>query len=417
MAALDYFPGFFDSDGRPWELTSLAEYQDGLLCALKMAFLTQKKLFMPAGYFLDNPALFNIIHENSGDNDECKAFKTLMKDLIVICVNESSSAVGGDKVWGALLEDWIDGPASNRHRKVYLNCVSRSAATAIQKMPDAQLFRREMTVALLAQREFDFQSYLDALDHLNFSLVPTKVFGFDSMVNERLLSGTEHFPAFDDATKEKVQSIAEAAKVAKIRLSRSLLRNSEFCLEIGAKQILSYDEYDRVAPVMGHYHHMAFATSLSMDSFATKAIPTIERKSKDLLKQLIDAYLRRAFVDRGVTINWPLSKVSFLDIKRIRIDNAKSFNNRLHDIAKSRNEEEFSAAMKEHSNRLRDSIPTGLGRPDIIDVSSFLAGMTFQVAEAGVGLALLKYALSNVAPFYSNIQKRLQVGMTFRTLS
>jgi hypothetical protein len=68
----NFYPGFFDSDGRPWEQLAIQDlqYQEALESALKIALLTQRITAIPIGYFLDNPFLHRIVLRYRDASDE-----------------------------------------------------------------------------------------------------------------------------------------------------------------------------------------------------------------------------------------------------------------------------------------------------------------------------------------------------------
>ena len=285
-----FFPGFFDSDGRPWFTTgrSPKDYQRGLESALKIALLTHHHLLLPAGYMLDNPHLQRLFLKYMGDDNESRCFRILMKDLLRISPNNKYAAGISELTdWHGILDNWLAGDGSDRALPVYLNAIGHEAAVAAQNATDAAERKHIMIAGIRKEWQVELTDYIDLCDSLAFKTVEHEEFPFDLLIRNRLLSGSEVFPHFNSHLEDKMRAAAEATQANGLKLSRSLLRNTSFCEDLGVKEYLTLTpaEYESLAPILGHYHHAAFSESLGLPSFASHEMPMLKVHAKALLQK------------------------------------------------------------------------------------------------------------------------------------
>lgn len=424
------FFGIFDPDGRPWgQSGNLSNFQKGLESALKIAFLTQRQLIIPSGYFLDNPALQRIFTKYKGSDDESQSFRALCSDLLRISLNESLHDGPQDKIdWQGTWDSWIRGTSSNRGQLVYLNCLAPDDAEEIQTHADVNEFKRLMTAALSQQQGIDFNEYLRTLSQLGLSTVHQPPFEFDKLLRTLLLNREESFPDFREPLFEKLQAAAEATSSAEIRMSRSLLNNPILSLEIGIPetQVIKRAEYKSIAGILGHYHHYAFAKALELDAFTTFKIPTPEKRSAELLLKSVNSLSKPTFrKDEAHSLVWPLTKVSFNDIWKVRlgVGQTRFFDslNSVYDNALGSEVQAYNKALYAHARTVAGIIALDFGSspPDQVaqdvseDLSKAYTGANNAVSAALSARKLLPY----FKDFSLNIRKELQLRFFFRSLS
>jgi hypothetical protein len=422
---IGFFPGFFDSDGRPWEQTpgGLHKYQLGLESALKIALLTQRHIYIPDGYLLDNPFFQRIFLKYKGEHTEAKCFRALMKDLIGISLSGPSVDVVTD--WRDVLRHWIEGTGSKRGRLVYLNCLSNDAAEAIQQAVDVDSFESQMRQVLDAQWGINLSEFLGVCNQLKLPTKDRTFFSFDDLLRARLLSGAEEFPEFRESLADKVHAIADAAsKEPEIRLSRSLLNNPDLCRELGVKDYLtvSRTEYKQLAPILAHYHHFSFAQSLGMGSFVTYRMPTPDRAAMSILREQLDHVARETVSSAStVSMSWPLSAITFENIWHVRLGDASTafFDNlnTVYDAARGTDVDAYRDAMQKHMRHIAKVISFDFREPNPKELAAGLDGAVLANEPTAAGaLSLAKYAFTFFRDFAPNVGKELQVRWFFRKL-
>lgn len=422
---IGFFPGFFDSDGRPWEQTPGGEhkYQLGLESALKIALLTQRHIYIPDGYLLDNPFFQRIFLKYKGEHTEAKRFRALMRDLIGISLSGASADTITD--WRSVLRYWIEGSGSKRGRLVYLNCLSADAAEVVQQASDVDSFESQMRQVLDAQWGINLAEFLEVCDELKFSTKDRTFFSFDDLLRERLLSGVEEFPTFRESLADKVHAIADAASTdSQIRLSRSLLNNPDLCRELGVKDYLTLSraDYKELAPVLAHYHHYSFAKSLGMGSFVTYRMPTPDTAAMNLLRQQLDQVSRDAVsAATPVSMSWPLGAITFENIWHVRLGDASTtfFDNlnMVYDAARGPDADAYRNAMQKHMRHIAKVISFDFREPNPKELAAGLDGAVLGNEPTAAGaLSLAKYAFTFFRDFAPNVGKELQIRWFFRKL-
>ena len=378
MTRTGFFPGFLDSDGRPWSSHGRTpkNYERGLEAALKIALLTHHHLHVPAGYFLDNPHLQRLFLKFKGDDNESRSFRLLMRDLLRISPQKADhSRESKITKWADVLHAWAIGDGSHRNKNVYLNAVDHPDALAIQRSSDADAFVKAMRQAIEARWKVDVVEFLDLCDQQEFRTAEHGEFPFDSLVRSRLLSGTESFFDFRDSVKDKFLAIADAAATGHVGLSRSMLRNPDFLLEIGVKDYhtLSHAEYQILAPILGHYHHVAFAESLALPGVASNQNPTLETTAKALLRQQLNESQRAA------PVCWPLSSISFEDLWQLRLKR-NDFSDNLdlvHDATFVSDTEAYSEALNDYARHVAGVLSLDFKDADPKELAAGLDGSVF----------------------------------------
>jgi hypothetical protein len=420
-----FFPGFFDPDGRPWEETpgGVHKYQLGLESALKIALLTQRHIYIPYGYLLDNPFFQRIFLKYKGDHTEAKCFRALMKDLIRISLSDSSVDTITD--WRSVLRQWIEGTGSQRGRLAYLNCLSADAAEVVQQSMNVDSFESQMRQALDVLWGIDLPEFLGICNELKLSTKDRAFFRFDDLLRQRLLSGDEQFPIFCESLADKVHAIAEAASSdSRIRLSRSLLQNPVLCRDLGVRDelTLSRSDYKELAPVLAHYHHYAFAESLGMTSFVTRRMPTPDMAAMDLLREQLEHVTHNIIpASAPVPMSWPLGAVRFENIWHVRLsDSSATFFDNLNMVYDAVSETDTNAyryAMQKHMRHIAKVISFDFREPNAKELAAGLDGAVLANEPTAAGaLSLAKYAFTFFRDFAPNVGKELQVRWFFRKL-
>ena len=420
-----FFPGFLDSDGRPWFRTGRRpkDYEHAIKSAFKIALLTHRHLFVPAGYFLDNPHIQRLFLRYRGDDNESRCFRLLMKDLLRISPNQISTT-GSDKIteWRPLLNDWSSMDITNRARNTYLNCVSHNKSIAIQASRTTDEFVRSMKQALHSEWQIDLGEYLAILDSLEFRIVERGTFDFDSRLRQSLLTNDERFFAFNEPLAEKVQAIADVARSSNVELSRSFLRNPEFCLQIGVKDMhtLTSAEYDSIAPVLAHYHHSAFASAFDLDGIASHVNPRLQTAAQESLA----THLRRTanqFLSRknATPISWPLSLISFEDLWQLRLkrNDFGEYLDPVFDATRSPDVDHYHDAVQRYGRHVAGVLSCDFVDANPKELAAGLDGSVFADATSTKAVVeVAKFAFTFCRDFFPNIGKELQVRWFFRRL-
>jgi len=421
------FFGIFDPDGRPWDggPGKLAVFQRGLESALKIAFLTQRQLIIPAGYFFDNPALQRIVDKYGESDDEAKAFRALCADLLRISLNETIHDAPPSSIdWPATWDAWVRGSSSNRGQMVYLNSLSADAAEQIQAQTEIGEFKRLMVAALMEQQGIDFDTHLDRLKKLRLAAVRQPPFQFDKIFRERFLTRKESFRDFREPLFDKLLAAAEATAAADVRLSRSLLSNRSQSLEIGIPEALVIErpEYRKIVRVLAHYHHLAFASALGLDAFTTYQIPTPAQSSSQLLRESFASLTNSSSrEDKAWRLAWPLGNVTFTNIAHARLGRGRTkfFDslNSVYDLAAGTDAEEYNRALRAHARVVAGIVSFDFGAAPPERIAADVAGAAFTAAATpeAAGSSARKL-LPYFKDFAVNIRKEMQLRFFFRSL-
>ena len=418
-----FFPGFFDSDGRPWEnvIGGEGNYQKALESALKIALLTQRKIVIPSGYLLDNPILQRVFLNYGSDNAEARCFKELASDLIQITLSDSLASKTINN-WNEVLHHWIAGTGSKRGQVVYLNCLKRHDAESLQQdFKNADQFTHGMQQAVQAMWGHSLPDVLSVYDEIGFSVKEHKFLAFDDLLRERLLSGDEQYSEYRDHPKDKLLAIAEVVeKEDSCRISRSLLNNRKLCLELGVKDhdILSYKEYKLIAPILAHYHHFAFAESSGTTSFATFLNPTPDAIACERLSSRLEELSSHRLdgMTPPFSLSWPLSKISFKKLRDLRMgENANRFLASLdsvHEATRTGSVSEYKSALLAHARYIAGQLSFDFRATNPKDLAEGVAKCTDPTGAT----QLAKFSFTLFREFVPNINRELQVRWFFRTL-
>jgi hypothetical protein len=206
------FFGFFDPDGRPWQLSGFIAIQMALESAFKFSFLTQRQLVIPAGYFLDNLVLQHVVLKYSGNDVESQCFRALMADCVSVSLNESASICAGNLIpWEETLHDWVGGKASNRGRFVYLNCLTHKHASELQLSRSEDVFLNGMSAGL-SKYQVDLRNLLKALSNLECKATSQGPLPFEWELNEGLFRRGERFTGLKSVDLDRIQCYIELAR-------------------------------------------------------------------------------------------------------------------------------------------------------------------------------------------------------------
>jgi hypothetical protein len=429
MSAFAYF-GIFDPDGRPWDASAagLRPYKAGLEASIKIAALTQEHLVLPVGYFFDNPALQKLVMERSGDADEARAFRAVARDVLRISLNESAedpsapAPTGID--WPGALDAWVRGTGSGRGQLVYLNSLPAPDAERLQATGDPVRFGQEMAAALLSLRRIDLADYLATLTALELRTVHQPPFEFDALLRERLLGRKETFRHLHEPLLDKLQAAAEATRDAGIRISRSLLNNPNMAREIGIPdaQVLSRAEYKAVAATLGHYHHMAFARALGAGAFTTFTLPTVgERASRLLERSFADLARPSSRAEAASKISWPVSRITFADIERLRRgkDQARFFDSLdgLGDAIAQGDPDAYRHALRSHARLVETSISLAFDAKSPSQIATEMARAAYSTAtDPKTATKSAIRLMTHAKDLLPNAWKEVQLRMVFRAI-
>ena len=361
-----FFPGVFDSDGRPWEswqrVLKLNKhrvhqvYKKAQLDALKVGLLTQSELILPIGYIFDSPFLQDIFLDiGSRTDNEAVAFRRLMREHVRVA-HGATSGYEVVKEWKLRFSDWALGKTTKRNQLVYMNALPHDTAIALQK--EAQNLIQKVEVAMREKRKgFNYPQFLDFCENIEFRSISEGPFDFDELFRKHVLSqgpDREQFPVLTSATRTKLESIAEVTKREGKRLSRSLINNPEQCLALGATP-LERTEYEQISDVLAHYHHMAFARSFGLGLVSTRTIPTLADRSQRQLQEALHRAIYKLGVN-GKVPRFPLESVSFSHILLARTGkNSVAFNEGLRRIVAATEQDdlnEYVDAVREHATRV-----------------------------------------------------------------
>lgn len=417
------FFGFFDPDGRPWghSLEDYNSYENLVETSLKIAFLTQFKLPIPAGYFLDNIAVQRVFSKYFGNSKESLCFRELVKNCLVVAANESQVHTDIVSDWNGIMNEWAIGDGSNRNRYAYLNCLPHDVAEGIQNSADGVSYRRELSNSMYSINKIDYEEYLSRLNQLNLRRKELGDFEFDPIIRDKLLSGTENFSVLEDQASEKLQHIASKTLAADIRFSRSIVQSKKMCLEIGVSEdnLLVRSDYEKIAPILAHYHHYAFTKALGMESFITSLSPEIDSNSefREVIRQIGDHH--KVSGDQCKCFN--LKDVSFEDIYKVRLgkEDHKFFDNlsKVHLSLTSDDVEEFSDMNKVHYSHIKKVITHSQYDVPLQQIENSLEGTVFSDEPTASGLiALAKGGWAFLKEFAPNIQRRRQINSFFRAI-
>ncbi len=419
------FFGVFDPDGRHWapDRGGAGRYQMATEAALKIALLTQQKLAIPAGYFLDNLALQRIFRNHGGERD----FKDLCKDLLSVALNETAldpsiRAIDWRDVWNS----GVQGKISNRHQTVYLNCLPEADAADLQAHTDVEDFKREMAARLLTSQGIDFDAYLTQLESAELRPITHRPFEFDKELRTRFLGGNELFAGLGERTYEKLHAAAQATQAAGIRISRSLLQSRTQSLDIGIPeaQIFSRSEYQSMAPMLAHYQHLAYASVLGLGTFATFQMPSVDRAATKLLRGVFGSLAQesRKHVKGGLRgIVWPLKHVSFSDIAKVRLDkkNRPRFFASLDRISELADGDDLAAyrdALHEHVRLVSGVISMSFNGISSSEVATDMAGSVYSANDPSAAAASARKVLPYFKDFALNVRKEFQLRVYFRSV-
>jgi hypothetical protein len=429
MKEVGYFPGFLDSDGRPWlTLTKNIEaYENMIKFALKVAMLTQKNLPIPEGYFLDNPIFQRIILNYSGNNKEAESFRRLMNELVLVMVNENSDLVGNSlNEWQEVVQLWIKGKSSQRNQQVYLNCLSHEDAVRLQNLKSRNQFQTQMNLALINLWNVDYPSFLNTLNSMKLKVRGRSKFNFDPIFRSKLVFGDEVFDSISNEIRDKLYAVSEATEKNGFRIARSLLHNPQMSLEMGLKEgeIITRKEYDKISKVLAHYHHYAFAESMGLSSFISFNNPLIlDRENMDLDQRLSILIEKIVNNHNSKSINIPLNTISFQDIYKVRLGqkSAVRFNenlNRLVDAIKGRNDYSFEQAMSIHIKHIYKTLLLNHQIENPKELSKSIDEIT-HTGDVAVGTSA--YAIRNILnvlkDFVPNVNKSNKIRLTLRQLA
>jgi len=377
----EFFQGVFDSDGRPWDAwkkqialpaNQVDElYERAQLDALKIALLTQHEIVLPIGYLFDSPYLQSIFLRYSQTGEESDAFRVLMRDAVRI----AHGAASGDTIvsdWRDRFQDWALGKTTDRKQLVYMNALPHDVAIELQREAVDPI--KKVEAAMLSQpRSINYPMFLRFCEKIEFRSRGERPFDFEGLVRKHLLgdsSDREHFAAFTTEIAQKVHAIAAAAARADQRLSRSLMNNPERCQELGAPA-LDRSQYESVADIFAHYHHLAFAGSYSLAGVATRTIPTLPAQARLRLEGELDRVISDMAFEGTVGV-FPLERMRFIDILRVRTgDNYIKFDQNLRRIrqaAHADNHEDYVDAVKTHANQVASALALPLGQAALKEV-------------------------------------------------
>lgn len=418
------FYGFYDPDGRPWGKSGerLSQYQDALESSLKIAFLTQSYLPIPAGYFLDNLAIQRIFDKYSGRGKEARYFRELVKHCILVAVNESSVSESEIRDWNSIWNEWATGRSSNRNQFVYLNCLPHEISSTIQVSKSEDDFKEAAQQSMLANTGVHLPNYLQMLDSIQFRSMKLGKFCFDQLLSEKYISGLESFSGIGEELRVKLAGISQKTTEANIRISRSVIASEGLCLELGVdrKDILTRAEYEKIAPVLGHYHHYAFAHASGLPTFVagiSPVKPSVQEKLVSGVKRLG----KKLSSENGEILCFPLEAISFEDIYRVRLgkkdevfrDNLQE----LHDSISRPKDELFIEATKKHYKHIQKITTHSAYKQSISELEAGLNGTLFVEEQATIGLAsFLKGSYTFFREFLPNIEKRTQIKTFFRSI-
>lgn len=428
MKEVGYFPGFLDSDGRPWlTLTNNIEtYENIIKFALKVAMLTQKSLPIPEGYFLDNPIFQRIVLNHGGNTKEAESFRRLMNEMVLVMVNENSDLVGHNlKEWQEVAQLWIKGKGSQRHQQVYLNCLNHDDAIRLQSLKSKNKFQTQMNLALINQWNVDYPSYLKTLNLMELKVRGRSTFNFDPIIRTKLIFGDEVFNSISPEIRDKLHAVSEATEKNGFRIARSLLNNPQMSLEMGLKEgeIITRKEYDKISKVLAHYHHYAFAESMGLSSFISFDNPITSNKDDLNLDQRLSVLIEKITKNyNSKSINIPLNNITFQDIYKVRLGqkSAVKFNenlNRLVDAIKGRNGYSFEEAMSIHIKHIFKTLLLNSQIENPKDLSKSINDITHagDVALGSSALAI-RNILNVLKDFVPNVNKSHKIRLTLRQL-
>lgn len=419
-----FFPGVFDSDGRPWEkcVGRAAQYEAALTSAIKIALLSQRNIYLPIGYFLDSPPMQRICLRHRGSSAEAQAFRQLMQDAVRIA-NGPDPSLSAEPLtdWHAHARNWVKGSNSNRAQMVYLNSLAHGDADRMQDLA-LDAFVRQMSLALRNKWQVELGDFFAVCNRMQFRPAVQETFEFHSFVESRLLSGTDTFPHFHGRVRDKVHDIVEACATRQIRLSRSLLNNWRLCRSQLGVRGLTRIEYERLVPMFGHYHHLAFAKSLRLAAVATPAAPRLHKTCTQLVRNEMQKAQRSL---RPWTMqSLPLSRIRFQDIYKVRLGkNQVRFETNLdalHDALNSNDPGVWRDALHAHARNIAGVVSlrfTETMRSDPEPLSDSLteyAGTGTVTPTSTLKLARLTFTLFR--EFIPNIHRELQVRWFFRQL-
>lgn len=417
------FFGFFDPDGRPWgnSLDDYKSYENLVETSLKIAFLTQFKLPIPAGYFLDNVAVQRVFSKYSGNSKEAICFRELAKSCLVVAANESQIHADAVDDWNGIMNEWAIGDGSNRNRYVYLNCLPHEVAEKIQNSSDGGSYRRQLINSMCSINRIDYEGYLNGLNQLNLKRKELGNFDFDSIIRDKLLSGAEKFDLLESQVSDKLQSIASKTLDVGIRFSRSIVQNKKMCLDIGVSEekLIERSEYEKISPILAHYHHYAFTKALGMESFVTSLSPEIDSNSG--FGEIIHQIGGHHRVDGDKCKCFNLKDVSFEDIYKVRLgkEDHKFFDNlhKVHLSLSGDDVEEFADMNKNHYSHIKKIITHSQYNVPLQQIEKSLEGTVFSDEPTGAGLiALAKGGWAFVKEFGPNIKRRRQINSFFRAI-
>lgn len=420
-----FFPGFLDSDGRPWFRMGRKpkDYEHAIESAFKIALLTHRHLFVPAGYFLDNPHIQRLFLRHKGDDNESRCFRLLMKDLLRISPNQLATT-GLDLMseWKPVLHDWAGLDVSSRPRNTYLNCVSHEAAVTIQASKNTDDFIRKMKMGLFSEWQIDLSEYLSLLDSMQFRVVEREEFQFDRLIRQRLLTNEEHFFEYQGFLEEKINTIAEAAKANQVAISRSFLSSPDLCRQIGVKDehLLTPMEYQTLAPILAHYHHTAFARAFGLDGFASHINPNLQKAAQETLAGELRRTAYKILAEPGSgRVSWPLSLISFEDIWQLRIkrNDFGEFLEPVFDATRSSNADQYAHSLQRYGRHIASVLSRDFSDANPNELAAGLDGSVFSDGTTTKAVfEIAKFALSFCRDFFPNVGKEFQVRWFFRKL-
>ncbi|MEO0895582.1 MAG: hypothetical protein AAFY71_04260 [Bacteroidota bacterium] len=420
-----FYPGIYDSDGRPWLRYSssglLEPYERALESSLKIALLTQQELVLPEGYFLDNPGLQRIILRYEGPEVESTCFRSLMSDLIVVVTTDHDKEV---KHWRDLFRSWVQGKGTRRNQMVYMNCVENDHAIRLQSLSSVDTFEENLEVILSKTTGVNYQEFLKICDSLSFKSRTRGSFQFDTFLENNLLNQKEHFKNISEEQLEKLDRINDAAKRNGQRISRSLINNQSRCVDIGVPipYTIGRDEYEKISPILAHYHHMAFADSMSLDSLMTFTLPVMEEASTKLLDEETQALAESLFShSEKLNFTLPLSRISFEDIWKIRLGKGRpTFMDNLNQLCDSLAGGEkkiFESKFKQHVTYIKRQIGQQFDQNEPIDIVKNMEGIVMSPdMTISSTISTAKSALTFLKDFIPNLGKQKQIKTTFRKI-
>jgi len=389
------FFGFFDPDGRPWgnSLDDYTNYEYLVETSLKIAFLTQFKLPIPAGYFLDNVAVQRVFLKYSGKSKEASCFRELVKNCLLVAANESQIHTDLVDDWNGIMSEWAIGDGSNRNRYAYLNCLPHEVAEQIQNSKDGVSYRRELINSMYSINKIDYEEYLNGLNQLILRRKELSDFDFDPIIRGKLLSGAERFDILENQVSDKLQNIASKIHEADIRFSRSLVQSNKMCLDIGVSEqgLLGRSDYEKIAPILAHYHHYAFTKALGMESFVTSLSPETELSLG--FRNIVHKIGSRHKVNRDECECFNLKSVSFEDIYKVRLgkEDHKFFDNlkKVHMSLSGDDVEEFSDMNKNHYSHIKKIITHSQYNVPLQQIENSLEGTVFSDEPTAAGLTAI----------------------------